>query len=170
MAFSINRWQGIGNVGQQPEVKYTQGGQAVANFNVACSEKWKDKQSGEMKERTEWVRVVCFGKLAEICGEQLDKGARVYVEGRLQTREYEKDNVKRQITEIVAENAVFFGKRGEATAPTGSGSAPQPAPVTSREPYATRATTKPAPQKPVPTPPVDFGTPDYTHGSDDIPF
>jgi single-strand DNA-binding protein len=151
MARSMNKWIGVGNVGQQPDVKYTQGGGAVCNFNVACSERFKDK-SGEQQERTEWVRCVAFGKLAELCGEYLQKGSRVTVEGRLSTREYEKDNIKRQVTEVVLSEVVFPER------PKGERSDAQPAP---QKP-------QPRPQAKAPTPPPDFGTPDYA--SDDVPF
>jgi single-strand DNA-binding protein len=110
----MNRWLGIGNLGRDPEVRFTQGKQAVANFSIAINEKWTDKD-GKKQERTEWVRIVVWGKLAELCGEYLAKGRQVGVEGRLQTREYEKDGEKKYATEIVADRVEFLGsKNGEA--------------------------------------------------------
>ena len=79
----------IGNLGKDPEIRYTPSGTAVANFSIATSESWTDKESGEKRERTEWHRIVAWGKLAEICGEYLHKGKQVYVEGRIQTRDWE---------------------------------------------------------------------------------
>jgi single-strand DNA-binding protein len=99
----INKAILVGRLGSDPEVRYTPSGMAVANFNIATNEKWKDKGSGEMKERTEWHRIVAWGRLGEICGEYLAKGKMVYVEGRLQTRSWEKDGVTRYTTEIVAQ-------------------------------------------------------------------
>lgn len=109
----MNRWLGIGNLGRDPEVRFTQGKQAVANFSIAINEKWTDKD-GKKMERTEWVRIVVWGKLAELCGEYLSKGRQVGVEGRLQTREWEKEGVKQYTTEIVADRVEFLGsKNGE---------------------------------------------------------
>jgi len=110
----VNRWVGIGNLGRDPEVRYMESGQAVANFSIAINEKWTGKD-GKKNERTEWVRVVAWGKLAELCAEYLKKGRQVGVEGRLQTREYEKDGEKKYSTEIVADRVEFLGgKNGEA--------------------------------------------------------
>lgn len=100
----VNKAIIIGRLGRDPEVRYTQDGRAIANFSLATSEEWKDKESGEKKERTEWHRIVAFGRLGEICGEYLSKGRQVYIEGRLQTRPWEKDGVTRYTTEIVAAN------------------------------------------------------------------
>ena len=84
----VNKVTILGNLGQDPEVKFMPSGEAVANISIATSESWKDKQTGEQKEKTEWHRVVMFGKLAEIAGEHLKKGSKVYVEGKLQTRKW----------------------------------------------------------------------------------
>ncbi len=109
---SVNRVIVVGNLGRDPEVRFSGSSQAVANFSVATSEKWKDK-GGQMQERTEWHRVVAWGKLGELCGQHLKKGRTAYVEGRLQTREWQdKDGGKRTATEIVASNVVFLGGRG----------------------------------------------------------
>lgn len=106
---SVNKVILIGNLGVDPEVRYTQGGQAVANFRIACNDTWTDK-SGQRQERTEWVRIVAWGKTAELCGEYLQKGRQVYIEGRLQTREWtDKENRKQWTTEVVASQVVFLG-------------------------------------------------------------
>jgi single-strand DNA-binding protein len=103
MARGVNKVILVGTCGQDPEVKYLSNGNAVTNLSLATSEQWKDKQSGEKKEKTEWHRVVLFGKVAEIAGEYLRKGSQVYIEGKLQTREWEKDGIKRYSTEIVVD-------------------------------------------------------------------
>lgn len=110
----LNRCEFIGNVGKPPEVRFVNGN-AVADFSVACNEKWKDK-NGNPQERTEWVRVTAWGKLAETCGQYLAKGRQVYVAGRMQTDEYEKDGVKRYSTKIVADTMKMLGKRDDAGA------------------------------------------------------
>jgi len=103
MAKGVNKVILIGNVGGDPETRYMPNGNAVTNITLATTDSWKDKQSGQVQERTEWHRVVLFGKVAEIAGEYLRKGSQVYIEGRLQTREWEKDGVKRYTTEIVVD-------------------------------------------------------------------
>ena len=110
----INKVILIGRLGRDPEVRYTPDGAAVANFSIATSEEWKDKATGEKKERTEWHRIVAFRRLGEICGEYLSKGKQVYLEGRLQTRSWEKDGVTRYTTEIVASDVQFLGGRDSA--------------------------------------------------------
>ncbi len=112
MPRGINKVILIGNLGRDPEVRYTQDGQAVVNFTMATTMEWKDKATGEKREKTEWHRVVAFGKLGEICGEYLNKGKQVYVEGRLQTRSWEQDGVTRYTTEIVASEMQMLGTRG----------------------------------------------------------
>ncbi len=112
----INKVILIGRLGQDPEVRYTPDGTAVANFSIATSEEWKDKNSGEKRERTEWHRIVAWRRLGEICGEYLSKGRQVYIEGRIQTRSWEdKDGNKRYTTEIVASDVQFLGGRDTAT-------------------------------------------------------
>lgn len=101
MSRGINKFIGIGRLGRDPEVRRTQDGGAVTNFSIAISENWKDKQ-GQPQERTEWVNVVCFGRLAEIAREYLRKSSRVYIEGKLQTDTYEQDGVKKYSTKINA--------------------------------------------------------------------
>lgn len=107
----INKVILVGNLGRDPEVRYTADGRAVANFSIATSERWKDRNSGEMQERTEWHRIVAFGRLGEICGEYLTKGRQVYIEGRLQTTSWEKDGVTRYTTEVVASEMKMLGTR-----------------------------------------------------------
>lgn len=115
---SVNKVILIGNLGRDPEMRYLPSGEAVANFSIATTEKWKDK-SGEMQEQTEWHRVSFFGRQAEICGEYLKKGSAVYVEGRLQTRKWtDKEGVERTTTEIRGDRMQMLGGRG------GGGSAP----------------------------------------------
>ena len=110
----INKAIIVGRLGRDPELRYTPDGTAVANFSVATSEEWKDKNSGEKKERTEWHRIVAWRRLGEICGEYLSKGRQVYIEGKLQTRNWEQDGVTRYMTEIVATDVQFLGGRDDA--------------------------------------------------------
>jgi single-strand DNA-binding protein len=121
----INKAIIVGNLGRDPEVRYTPDGTAVANFSVATSESWNDKQSGEKKERTEWHRVVAWRRLGEICGEYLSKGSQVYVEGKLQTRSWEQDGVTRYTTEIIASTVQFLGARDSAGRPARNQTADQ---------------------------------------------
>lgn len=109
MAFSINRWTGIGNLGRDAETKFTPSGVSVTNFSVACTRSWKDQQSDEWKEATTWVNIVLWRK--ENLANHLVKGTKVYVEGRLETRSYEdKNGEKKYITEIVADEVILMGK------------------------------------------------------------
>jgi single-strand DNA-binding protein len=117
----INKAIIVGRLGRDPEIRYTPGGVAIANFSVATSEEWKDKESNEKKERTEWHRIVAFAKLGEICGEYLSKGKLVYIEGKIQTRSWEdKDGNKKYTTEIVASDVQFLDKKD-----SGSGDYPR---------------------------------------------
>ena len=121
MAGGVNKVILIGNLGADPEVRFTPGGQAVANFRIATSESWQDK-NGQKQERTEWHRIVVWGKLAELCGEYLKKGRQCYIEGRLQTREWtDKENKKNYTTEVVANTVQFLGSRDGAGAGGGEG-------------------------------------------------
>jgi len=111
----INKVILVGRLGNDPEIRYTQQGVAVTNFNVATSENWMDK-SGQKQERTEWHRIVVWGKMAETCSQYLAKGRQVYVEGRLQTRQWEdKDGSKRYTTEVVASTVQFLDRGTERT-------------------------------------------------------
>jgi len=119
MAGGVNKVILVGNLGADPEVRFTPSGQAVANFRIATSESWTDK-NGQKQDRTEWHRIVVWGKLAELCGEYLGKGRQCFVEGRLQTREWtDKENRKNYTTEVVANNVVFLGGRGVVDNRTG---------------------------------------------------
>ncbi len=107
---SVNKVILIGKLGADPEVRYTSGGSAVATFSIATNERWNDKNTGERQERTEWHRIVAWGRLGEICGEYLAKGKQVYIEGRLQTRSWDdRDGNKRYTTEVVAASMVMLG-------------------------------------------------------------
>jgi single-strand DNA-binding protein len=121
MARGINKVILIGNLGRDPETRYAQGGGPVTSFSVATSENWRDKTSGEMQERTEWHNVVCFGRLAEIAGEYLRKGSKVYIEGSLRTSSWEQEGQKRYKTDIVVREMQMLDGRGGmgGDAPTG---------------------------------------------------
>ncbi len=151
MARGINKAIIVGNLGKDPETRYTPSGSAVTNITVATSESWKDKQTGEQQERTEWHRVVFFNRLAEVAGEYLRKGSQVYVEGKIQTRKWQdKDGNDRWTTEIVGNEMQMLGGRGENTGGSNRTSAPAQAPNQQS-------------QKSAPAPAADFE-------DDDIPF
>ena len=153
MARGVNKVILIGNLGNDPDIRYTAGGAAVANISLATAESWKDKNSGEQQERTEWHRIVFFGRLAEIVGEYLRKGSQVYVEGRLQTRKWQdKEGHDRYTTEIVANEMQMLGSKSGGAA--NYDSAPKPASNNTPEPQAATS--------PSSSPSDDF--------DDDIPF
>ncbi len=156
MARGINKVILIGNLGADPEVRYMPSGGAVANLRLATTEAWKDRQTGDQQERTEWHRVVCFGRLGEVAGEYLRKGSKVYIEGKLQTRKWQgQDGQDRYTTEIVASDMQMLDSRGGASnyqEPT-EGQWEQP---------AQRSSPQPPPSGPASQPPGDF--------DDDIPF
>lgn len=155
MARSVNKVTLIGNLGNDPDMKALPSGSQVANLSLATTDSWRDKGSGEMQERTEWHRVVFFDRLAEICGQYLKKGARVYVEGTLRTRQWEQDGQKRYTTEIVGRELMMLDGRGEGdSASMGGASRPQYAPQS-----APQTAPKPVSQ-PMPDPNID----------DEIPF
>ena len=163
MARGVNKVILIGNVGGDPETRFLPNGNAVTNITLATTDSWKDKQTGQQQDRTEWHRVVFFGKVAEIAGEYLRKGSQCYIEGRLQTREWEKDGVKRYTTEIVVDmngSMQLLGGRGgnadEAPRAARPAAAPRPAQNDSR-PAAQPAAPQPAPA-------------DYDSFDDDSPF
>ena len=167
---SVNKVILVGNLGRDPEIRYAPSGDAICNISIATTDTWKDKQSGEKREATEWHRVVFFGKLAEIAGQYLKKGRAVYVEGRLQTRKWQDQNGQdRYTTEIRANEMQMLGGRGEGggDAPMGDdsygsqerGGGGRPAPQS-----------KPQPSKPAggaPAAPAGGGFGDF---DDDIPF
>lgn len=165
MARGVNKVILIGNVGGDPETRYLPNGNAVTNLTLATTDSWKDKQTGQQQDRTEWHRVVFFGKLAEIAGEYLRKGSQCYIEGRLQTREWEKDGVKRYTTEIVVDmngTLQLLGGRGGNSEGGGEYAPRQQAPRPQREQAQ-------APQ-PRPQPAAAQPAPDYDNFDDDIPF
>jgi len=120
---SVNKAILIGNLGRDPEIRYTPSGQAVASFTIATSEKWRDKE-GQMQERTDWHNIVCWGKQAELANQYLKKGRPVYIEGRIQNRSYDdKEGNKKYISEVVVQRLQFLGGRPEDAGAGGSGAA-----------------------------------------------
>ena len=116
MGKGVNKAIVIGNLGADPDIRYMANGNAVTNLSLGTSESWKDKNTGEKKERTEWHRIVLYRRLAEVAGEYLKKGAKVYIEGRIQTREWEdKEGHKRYTTEIIGDNMQMLDGRGKST-------------------------------------------------------
>jgi len=125
---SVNKAILIGNLGRDPELRYTKDARPVANFTLATNERWRDKQ-GNSQERTEWHRIVVWDKQAENCAQYLQKGRSVYIEGRIQTRDWEdKEGNKRQTTEIVAQQVTFLGSRGDGPARSGGDASQPPGP------------------------------------------
>ena len=123
----VNKVILVGRLGQDPELRYTPDGAAVANFSIATSIEWKDRDSGGKKEKTEWHRIVAWRRLGELCGEYLAKGRQVYIEGRLQTRDWQdRDGNKRYTTEIVATDIQFLGSRDSSGPRDGYGGPPPP--------------------------------------------
>ncbi len=121
----VNKAIIIGHLGRDVEMRYTTGGDAVANINVATSETWKDK-AGEKQERTEWHRLVAFGKTAELAGQYLKKGSQAYFEGRIETKKYEKDGVEKYSTQIVVEKMTFLGGGSGGSRENGDAEPAQP--------------------------------------------
>lgn len=172
MARGVNKVTIVGNLGNDPETKYMPSGGAVTNISVATSESWKDKQTGQPQERTEWHRIVFFNRLAEIAGEYLKKGSQVYVEGSIRTRKWQaQDGTDRYTTEIVGNEMQMLGGRqgggmggdpgyDQSYAPS---QAPSQAP--SHAPQAAPAQAAPKPQAPAPQPAQGMDSFD-----DDIPF
>ena len=136
MARGVNKAIVVGNVGQDPEVRFMPNGNAVANISVATSERWKDKNTGDQQERTEWHRVVFFNRLAEIVEQYVNKGSKLYVEGRLQTRSWEQDGVKRYTTEIVASEMQMLDSRSADSNQGHTTNQPSNQPVESAPPPA----------------------------------
>lgn len=160
MARGVNKVMLIGNLGADPEVRYTAAGAAVANVTLATAESWRDKESGEQQERTEWHRIVFFSRLAEIVGEYLKKGSQVYVEGRLQTRKWQdRDGNDRYTTEIVANEMQMLGSRGGG-GPSSGGLSNEGQSGDARSSSSANTNQSSSPQQ---EPPVD----DF---DDDIPF
>ncbi|HEX9875003.1 MAG TPA: single-stranded DNA-binding protein [Deferrimonas sp.] len=154
---SVNKVILVGNLGKDPELRYTPAGAAVATFSLATSERYKDKQ-GQMQEKTEWHNVVAWRQLAEICGKFLHKGKQVYIEGKIQTRSYDdRDGNKKYITEIVADQMQMLGRAGDE----GGGSQRQAEPRQERPAASHQSQSTPAYE--------DFADPPF-NPDDDIPF
>lgn len=170
---SINKVILIGNLGRDPEVRYTPSGAAVCNVSVATTRNWKDKSSGDKVEETEWHRVVFYDRLAEIAGEYLKKGRPVYVEGRLKTRKWQdKDGKDNYTTEIVAEQMQLLGGR-EGGGGGGGGQGGNPEDYSQEAPSApSRPAARPAAaQRPAPAPaPAQKSSTGFDDMDDDIPF
>ncbi len=164
MARGVNKVILIGNLGKDPEVKFFPNGDAFCNSTLATSESWNDKQSGEKKERTEWHNVVFTKKLAEIVGQYLKKGSKVYVEGSLRTRKWEKDGQDRYTTEIVVQDLQMLDGKGGSDSSGGDGGGYSRSSSYSEKP-ASRSQAAPQRSQPQPAPMDDSGFSD-----DDIPF
>nr|WP_288465695.1 single-stranded DNA-binding protein [uncultured Pseudomonas sp.] len=164
MARGVNKVILVGTCGQDPETRYLPSGNAVTNLSLATSEQWTDKQTGQRVEKTEWHRVSLFGKVAEIAGEYLRKGSQVYIEGKLQTREWEKDGIKRYTTEIIVDMQGTMQLLGGRPDGAGGGEQRQSRPAPQREPQQ-QASRQSAPQQQKPQPAQDYDSFD-----DDIPF
>lgn len=164
MARGINKVIIVGNLGNDPEVRYANNGSAIANMSIATTDSWKDKNTGEQQERTEWHRVVMFNRLGEIAGEYLRKGSQVYIEGRLQTRKWQDNNGQdRYSTEIVANEMQMLGGRGGGEMGAGSGGGYQQSGGGGYQaPQSAPAPQQPQNQPAAPAPANDF--------DDDIPF
>lgn len=145
MARGINKVILIGNLGRDPETRYTQGGSAVTTFSLATTDQWRDRETNEQQDRTEWHRVVCFARLAEIAGQYLRRGSKCYIEGRLQTRSWEdREGQTRYTTEIVARDMQMLDSRGDASGgyappPRGGGAPERTQPARSASPAADAA-------------------------------
>lgn len=162
MARGVNKVILVGTCGQDPETRYLPNGNAVTNLSLATSEQWTDKQTGQKVEKTEWHRVSMFGKVAEIAGEYLRKGSQVYIEGKLQTREWEKDGIKRYTTEIVVDMQGTMQLLGGRPDNAGDNNTRQ-----QRSPHPQeQAARQPAPRQQQPQQPA----PDFDSFDDDIPF
>ena len=163
---SVNKVIIVGNLGRDPETRYMPNGEAVTNIAVATTESWKDKNSGEKKELTEWHRITFYRKLAEIAGQYLKKGSQIYIEGRLQTRKWQdKDGAERFTTEIIADTMQMLGSRQGAggSAPMDDGGGYNRAPPARQQ--NTSAPAAPARQAPASRP-----APNFSDMDDDIPF
>jgi single-strand DNA-binding protein len=154
----VNKAIVLGNVGNEPEVKYMSSGDAVANFSIATSEKWKDKQTGQQQEKTEWHRITAYKKLAEIIQQYVHKGSKIYIEGKLQTRKWTDQNgVEKYTTEIIANQMQMLDSRSDGA---GGAAGSQP----NGNGYAGSQAPNPAPQ------PATPASPEMDSFDDDIPF
>ena len=160
MAGSVNKVILVGNLGRDPEVRYSPDGGAICNVSIATTSSWKDKNSGERREETEWHRVVFYNRLAEVVGEYMKKGRPMYIEGRLKTRKWQKEGVDQYTTEIIADQMQMLGGRdgGDGGSMGGGGGGGESAPRPARAPQAQR-----------PAAPAASGA-NLTDMDDDIPF
>ncbi|MGQ0441887.1 MAG: single-stranded DNA-binding protein [Methylophilaceae bacterium] len=159
---SVNKVILVGNLGRDPEVRYMPNGEAVCNFSIATTENWKDK-SGVKQEKTEWHNIVMYRKLAEIAGEYLKKGRPVYIEGRLQTRKWEKDGVTRYSTEIIGDNMQMLGNKSDGAGVSYEGGQID-APEDFNQTPPRQASNQPAEQQ------APAGAAAFDNFDDDIPF
>ena len=156
MSRGVNKVILVGNLGRDPETRYTQNGSAVTQFSIATSDSWRDKSTGEQQDRTEWHNIVCFARLAEIAGEYLKKGSKVYIEGSLRTSNWEQEGQKRYRTEVMARELQMLDSRANGAGQAGEFSEPS---------YAAGA----ASQQPAPMPQNNPTISDEDF-EDDIPF
>ena len=175
MARGINKVILIGNLGADPDIRYMPSGEPVANLSLATSESWKDSQSGELREKTEWHRVVAFRKLAEIIGQYCKKGSKLYIEGRLQTRKWQDQNGQdRYTTEIIADTMQMMdSKPSPAPPPLGEDAPPPPDKKdtgTGSSNYAAASAGSSARKRKAPPPPKGDYDPPAGFDDDDIPF
>lgn len=180
MARGVNKVILIGNLGADPETRYMPSGNAVCNITLATTDSWKDRNTGQQQERTEWHRIVFFGRLAEVAGQYLRKGSKIYVEGRLQTREWEKDGVKRYTTEIVVDiggQMQMLDSRGDGAgnydSSPGEGFQPRPQSPASQPHQAAQPVAQPQyEQRPAPAAQIPPAAPaqSFDNFDDDIPF
>ena len=171
----VNKVILIGNLGADPDIRYMPSGEPVANLSLATSESWKDSQSGELREKTEWHRVVAFRKLAEIIGQYCKKGSKLYIEGRLQTRKWQDQNGQdRYTTEIIADTMQMLdGKRENEPPPLGEDAPPPPDKKdtgTGSSNYAAASAGSSARKRKAPPPPKGDYDPPAGFDDDDIPF
>lgn len=153
----VNKVILVGNVGSEPEVRYMPNGNAVANLSVATSETWKDKNTGDQQEKTEWHRVVFFNRLAEIVEQYVKKGSKLYLEGRLQTRSWEQDGVKRYTTEVVANEMQMLDSRNASMDQGGNG-------------FGQQQSSQPTQQSAPSAAPAQAAPSNFDNFDDDIPF
>lgn len=174
MARGINKVILIGNLGADPETRYMPSGNAVCNITLATTDSWKDRNTGQQQERTEWHRVVFFGRLAEIAGQYLRKGSKIYIEGRLQTREWEKDGIKRYTTEVVVDmggQMQMLDSRGDGGGyeqSQGQGGYQPRAPQQQPQQAPAEQQQRPAPAAQMPPEPAPAQS--FDNFDDDIPF
>ena len=168
---SVNKVILIGNLGRDPEVRYAPSGAAICNIGLATTRNWKNKESGERQEETEWHRVVLFDRLAEIAGEYLKKGKSIYVEGRLKTRKWtDKDGAEKITTEIIAQEMTMLGGREDGAGPRSGGGGEEGGYGEPRAEAPRRAAPPPRAPAPAPRAPAAKSSTGFDDMDDDIPF